>query len=196
MDAEAWNAKYEAHPGLWREEPNEFVVQEVGGLEPGTALDVGAGEGRNAVWLAARGWEVTAVDFSDVAVERGRRVAEERGVSIHWVVHDALAYDPGQDFDLILIAYLQVPHREMQEVLATATRHVTSGGTLLVIAHAKANLEGGYGGPPDAAVLYEPDELASWIPDLSVDRAEHVVRIVETDEGPREAIDLVVRARR
>jgi 2-polyprenyl-3-methyl-5-hydroxy-6-metoxy-1,4-benzoquinol methylase len=66
---EDWNARYAASELLWTAEPNRLFAAEIAGLEPGRALDLACGEGRNAVWLAEQGWRVTAVDFSDVALE-------------------------------------------------------------------------------------------------------------------------------
>ena len=95
MDSSGWDARYGAAPELvWTAEPNRFVVEELAGLRPGRALDLAAGEGRNAVWLAERGWEVTAVDFSAVAATRGQQLARERGVDVTWVVADLLGYAP------------------------------------------------------------------------------------------------------
>ena len=79
---------------VWTAEPNRFVVAELQDLAPGRALDVGAGEGRNAVWLASRGWQVTAVDFSAVGLDKGRRLAQDRGVAVDWVLADVRDYQP------------------------------------------------------------------------------------------------------
>jgi len=105
-----------------------------------------------------------------------------------------LSYRPSGVFDLVLISYLQLTEAPMRSVMARAEHAVGPGGTLLIVAHALANLEGGYGGPQDPALLFKPGEVASWITKLEVERAEHVTRRVDTEEGPRTAIDLVVRA--
>src|SRR5690348_14293140 len=105
MDRAEWDRRYAGTELVWTAEPNRFVVQEVAGLPPGRALDLAAGEGRNAVWLAERGWAVTAVDFSAVGLDKARRLAAERGVEAGWVVADVLEYvpEPGA-YDLVLIA--------------------------------------------------------------------------------------------
>ncbi len=82
MEREEWDERYASHELLWHAEPNRFVVEEVGDLAPGTALDLACGEGRNAVWLAEQGWRATGVDFSAVALAKGRRMAEQRGVTV------------------------------------------------------------------------------------------------------------------
>src|SRR5690606_9077745 len=91
MDSKAWDERYRATGLVWGAGPNRFVVEQTEGLAPGRALDLAAGEGRNAVWLAERGWRVTAVDFSPVAVERGRRIAAERGADVEWAAADVRA---------------------------------------------------------------------------------------------------------
>ena len=82
MDEAGWDERYAAAELIWTAEPNRFVVAELTGLPPGRALDLGAGEGRNAIWLAEQGWDVTAVDFSAVGLDKGRAVAARRGVRI------------------------------------------------------------------------------------------------------------------
>ena len=122
---EDWNARYAQKELLWTAEPNRLFAAEVGGLEPGRALDVACGEGRNAVWLAERGWEVTAVDFSDVALGKGARLAESRGVEVGWVVADVLEYEPDPAaFDLVAVLYLQLPREELARALRSAVRGV------------------------------------------------------------------------
>ena len=84
MDRHDWDARYAGEQLVWSAEPNRFLVAEVDGLPPGRALDVACGEGRNAIWLAEHGWMVTAVDFSAVAIDKGRRLAAARDVAVHW----------------------------------------------------------------------------------------------------------------
>ena len=93
---------------MWTAEPNRFAVAELQDLAPGRALDVAAGEGRNAVWLASRGWQVTAVDFSAAGLDKGRWLAQARGVTVDWVHADVRDYQPeAASFQLVLVAYLQ-----------------------------------------------------------------------------------------
>lgn len=196
VDADGWDARYAGADLVWSAEPNRFVVEVVDGWTPGRALDLACGEGRNAIWLAQRGWEVTAVDFSQVAIERARRLAADAGVDVDWRRDDVLAHqaDPGA-FDLVLLCYLQLPGEQLVEVLRNARRALAPGGAVVVIAHARDNLEHGWGGPQDPAVLPTPDEVVSYLDGLTVERAGHVTRPVDTDDGQREAIDLVVVAR-
>ncbi|RMH39182.1 MAG: class I SAM-dependent methyltransferase [Deltaproteobacteria bacterium] len=160
-------------------------------------LDLAAGEGRNALWLAERGWDVEAVDFAERALERGRALAARRGVRVRWRNEDLTAWaSEARAYDLVLIAYLHLPWDAMRPILERAAAAVAPGGTLLLVGHDRRNLTEGYGGPPSAAVLYGPDDVVSALGDLRIERAETVEREVATGEGPRVALDVLVRARR
>jgi len=199
MDRSDWDARYAASDLVWGAEPNRFVEAELGAAAlRGRALDLACGEGRNAIWLAERGWRVTAVDFSEVAIERGRKLAEHRGIGVEWRCEDLATYVPdAAAFELVLIAYLQVPWAAMQDVLARAARALAPSGELMMIGHARRNLEEGFGGPRHPSVLWDPGVLEDALNRLGllVDRCEEVLRPVDTPDGPREAIDVLVRAR-
>lgn len=194
MDAAEWDARYAASPDLvWTGEPNRFVVEELAGLPPGRALDLAAGEGRNAVWLADRGWRVTAVDFSEVAVARGRQLSIDRGVDVTWVVADVGEYvPPPGGFDAVLVAYLHLAAGHLAGVLTRATAGLAPGGTLLVVGHDRANLTGGVGGPQDPTVLYTPEEIVAELDGLRIRRAETAGRPVTVDGHTVPALDTVV----
>ena len=194
---EDWNARYDSRELLWSPEPNRLFASEVEGLEPGRALDLACGEGRNAVWLAERGWRVTAVDFSDVALEKARRLAGSRGVEVEWVLADVLDFAPErQAFDLVALLYLQLPHEELGRAVGAAVGAVAPGGTMLVLGHDTRNLSEGHGGPKDVSVLYTPENVVAWMDDLVVERAETVRRSVPVEDGEAVALDAFVRARR
>src|SRR3954451_12309922 len=95
MDAAAWDERYAATGLVWSAEPNRSVVAELADVRPGRALDLAAGEGRNAIWLAGRGWRGTAVDFSAGAIDKVCRLAGDGHVEVEWVVCDVLAFRPG-----------------------------------------------------------------------------------------------------
>ncbi|MCC3654476.1 methyltransferase domain-containing protein [Streptomyces sp. S07_1.15] len=200
MDAEAWDERYRGTELVWSAGPNRFVAEELAGLPAGRAVDLAAGEGRNAVWLAERGWDVDAVDFSPVALAKAERLASERGVTIRTVQADltepAGAVEAAA-YDLALVVYLQLPWPRMAEALRLAATAVRPGGTLLLVGHDSDNLEHGYGGPQSPDVLYTAARVADvWRPHARILRAEPVGRPVETDEGPRTAIDALVRTER
>lgn len=204
MDAEDWDARYVEKGLLWSAGPNQFVEEVVAPLPPGRALDVAAGEGRNAIWMAERGWQVTAADFSPVAVERTRRLAAERlgGAPGRLValVADATQPAPGAHaaYDLVLFCYLQLPQDQWHEALRHGVAAAAPGATVLVVMHARRNLTEGYGGPQDPTVLHDPEHVVETVRDLPVDveRAELRTRLVPTDEGERIALDTVVVLRR
>jgi len=199
MDANRWNERYTTADYVWRSEPNVFLASEAGSLPSGRALDLACGEGRNAVWLATRGWTVTGVDFSDVGLDKARRMAAEKDVDIELICADVTTWEPPSDnFDLVAMCYLQLPRDHRRAALGVAARAIAPGGTLVVVAHDSANLTGGSGGPSDPDVLYRPSDVVADLDTtgivLTIERAETVERIVPDAELP--ALDCVVRARR
>lgn len=204
MDAKDWDERYDATELVWSAEPNRFVEEIVRPLTPGTAIDIAAGEGRNAIWLVQEGWTVTAVDFSGVVVERMRARAEavlgaEAG-RLTPLVGDATVPAPGGPaaYDLVLFCYLQLPAAELKAALRHGVEAARPGGRVVVVGHAGRNLTEGWGGPSSRDVLYDPDEVVDAVDGLPVvvEHADIRVRPVETDEGPREALDTVVVLRR
>jgi len=190
-----WNERYRTKELVWTATPNQFVVAELEGSGPGRAIDVAAGEARNAVWLAEQGWDATAVDFSDVAMGKARELADARGVSITTAVVDVVTEAlPGGPYDLVLLAYLQLPEPERGSAIAHCVAAMAPGGTFLAVAHDAANLDGGYGGPQDPAVLASPADVVVHLDGLEIVRAEVVERRVSTSDGERIALDHVIRA--
>jgi SAM-dependent methyltransferase len=203
MHAAEWDARYAGKDLVWGVEPNRWVVEVCTGLPAGRALDLACGEGRNALWLARQGWQVTGVDFSHVALERAGELADDGPSLVHpprWVQADLLSYQPpSAAFDLVLLAYLQVSAERRTAVVRSAAQGLASGGTLLVVAHDSTNLAEGTGGPHNPRVLYTAADVArdlGGLPDVQVTRAERVTREVTTSDGPRHALDLLVTARR
>ncbi len=198
MDAKFWNERYSGSDLVWTDRPNIFVERETADLTPGTVLDLAAGEGRNAIWLAERGWKATAADFSTAGLEKGRALAAQRGVEVSFVEADATAFVPTETYDLVMVIYLQLPEDQRTAALDRALQSVAPGGSLLVVAHDLDNLTEGIGGPQDPSVLYRVNEIVALAEaaGFSVVVAEQAHRSVETPEGPRDAIDTVVRVRR
>ncbi len=193
----AWDQRYSGPDLVWGAGPNRFVTAEVTALPAGRAVDLGTGEGRNAIWLAERGWQVTAVDFSVAGLARAARLAAERGVSVDWVQADLLDYQPAPGaYDLVLVAYIHLPAAGLARVFRAAAAAVAPGGTLLVIGHDRDNITRGHGGPQDPGRLYTPAAVTAELDGLTVRRAEQVMRPVQTPEGERTAIDTLVRAER
>ena len=205
MDANDWNARYDTDELIWTGEANQFLAPAVEHLEPGTALDLACGEGRNAVWLATKGWTVTGVDFAGVGLSKAERLATGASVSGTWITADATNWiPPSRGYDLVVMFYLQLPASERQKSVRTAVSALAPDGTLLIVAHHLLNLAEGHGGPQDANFLMTPEDVVDDIAaaelgldvELVVERSERVDRMVDTPDGPRVAIDMLVRARR
>jgi len=190
QDAQEWDSRYAGADRVWSAAPNAWVAAAIGAWFTGRALDLGTGEGRHSVWLAALGWQVTAVDFSLAGIERGRRGAQDVGVEVDWVVADVRAWEPphGVTYDLILDAYLHLP----DDVLARARDWLAPGGALVVVGHALRNLTDGVGGPSDPRLLHTEAGYRAASEGLVVEQLGEVVR--HLPEG--DAIDVVMVARR
>ena len=195
MDREHWDERYGIEELIWKAEPNRFLVEELDALAPGRALDVACGEGRNAVWLASKGWRVTGVDFSRAGLAKAQRLATDRGVEVTWVEADVVDWQPPMaSFDLVVVMYLHLLAEHRRRALAHAAAALAPGGVLLVVGHDTSNLLKGTGGPQDPAVLFGPEEIVEDLSGLHIERAEQVKRTVVTDAGEATAIDALVRA--
>jgi SAM-dependent methyltransferase len=213
FDQAFWDSLYDARPAIWSGNPNRHLVVEVDALPPGTALDVGAGEGADAIWLAARGWRVTAVDISAVALARATRDAARAGPDvagrIDWVHQDLMDWEPPNDrFDLVSVHFFHLapgPRRTLFGRLASA---VVAGGTLLIVGHSSHVLSGstqdGPGHRAEGSMIpvdffFTGDEIAAqldpeeWeiITNAEVERAG-----ADRPEGPGHTRDIVLRATR
>jgi SAM-dependent methyltransferase len=208
MDARAWDERYAAQELIWSATPNRFVEAELADLPPGRAVDLAAGEGRNALWLADRGWHVTAVDFSLAGLDKGRALQErhEHGRDLHvdWVHADVLTWDPGPvPYDLAVLAYLQLTAEDRRTSVRRAFGALRPGGTFFLVAHDSSNLTEGTGGPTDPAVLFTAEDVLADLDGerFDVERAERVARPVPaSDDGhthpgerSRNAYDALVR---
>lgn len=205
MDSHQWDERYAASEMVWSRGPNEFVRRECEGLPAGRAVDLAAGEGRNALWLASRGWRATAVDFSQVALDKGARLAGAAGIDVEWVCADATAWTAPEPVDLVVMAYFQVPAADRRRAHRNAWSMLRPSGTLVVVAHDTTNLTDGVGGPQDARVLMTAADVLADLDGLAIDvqHADRVERRVEVDDGHRHqesshrtAYDALVRVTR
>lgn len=192
-----WNARYAAaRDGMFSGNVNGTLAVEVAGMRAGRALDVGCGEGADAIWLAAAGWAVTALDVSTVAVERGAAAAREAGVEVRWVAADFAARPVGE-FDLVTAHYPALKHTADRAVLRGLLAAVAPGGTLLYVGHAPLDRERSLarGFDPDDYVLPKHVKAAlddAWV--IEVD--EWRPRPGGVRSGSPFTHDEVVRARR
>jgi SAM-dependent methyltransferase len=190
MRAEDWDERY-AERQQWSAEPNAQIAELLADLPPGDAVDLAAGEGRHALWLTGLGWRVTAVDFSDLGLARGR--AQPGADRVTWVTADVTTWsaEPAS-LDLVLVAYLHLAEAETAALLTRAVSWLRPGGRLLVLGHDVANPAAGVGGPQDPAILHSVDRLAPVAGLLAVDRLEQVSR--RTPAGT--ALDTLLLGRR
>jgi SAM-dependent methyltransferase len=192
MDSQTWDQRYLGADRLWSEGPNIFVADRLRIASPGRGLDLASGEGRNAIWLAGQGWEMTAVDFSEVAVLRGRETSDR----VDFVIADVLEWEPDGSFDLVLLAYLHLEEEALHGVVKRAIGWLERYGELFMIGHDVSNLENGHGGPQVAEILWDVPIITSWLEGLEVVEAGVVRRPVKTAEGVVFARDALVRVRR
>jgi len=204
FDEAFWDERYRSHDALWSGNPNAHLVDQAGGLSPGTALDIGCGEGADAIWLAERGWRVTAVDLSTVALERAAahaaRVGNPVAGRISWVHADLTAWDPGPArYDLICAHYLHLRSEPRQFLFDRLAAAVGPGGTLLIVGHHPSDLQTTMPRPREPDLFFTGDDIAArlgpggW--DIVTNAA--VPRTTTDPEGrPVTIHDAVVRARR
>ena len=191
MDHHGWDERYAASDLVWSAEPNMLLPPIADTLSVGTALDLACGEGRNAIWLARQGWQVTAVDFSQVGIDKGRRIARD-DANIEWVVADVTAYQPATTFDLVIVFYLHLAPPALALAMQHAIAAVSPGGTLLCVGHALRNLTDGVGGPPVPEILWTAEPFESMLSQFTPIELGERQRPVEGSNV--DAIDLIVHA--
>ena len=198
--ATEWDARYnERDQPMWSGRPNGRLVTEVSGLSPGRALDVGCGEGADAIWLARHGWTVTAIDVSDVAVRRARQAAKQVGASVDWVRGDALQTPlPPRSFDLLSLQYPALPRAAGETAVQKLLDVVRPGGLLLAVYHDLDDEHRAHmkerGADPDDYV--GADDLGRLLDDdFTVERHAVEARI-DPPAGTPHISDVVLRARR
>ena len=165
---EFWDDRYRSADRLWSGQPNVQLVAQAGGLPAGEALDAGSGEGADAIWLASRGWTVTAVDVSAVALERAAAHAAAQGDEIagriRWRREDLLSWDPApQRFDLVSAQFMYAPEGELEAMHRRLAAAVRPGGTLLVVGHHPDDLHANVGRPAHHALFPTPGQLAAGL---------------------------------
>ena len=194
MDAEEWNQRYRESELVWSAGPNQFVEAELAELPPGRAVDLAAGEGRNAIWLARQGWQVTAVDFSQAGLDKGRILSD--GLDVEWVCADATTWSAEPAYDVCVIAYLQLTAAGRRAAVRNGYAALRPGGTFLLVAHDSTNLAEGTGGPQDPAVLMTAEDVLADLggETFEVQRAGRVERAVPQPDGSTAtAYDTLVR---
>jgi SAM-dependent methyltransferase len=201
--AEMWDEMYRSRARVWSGKPNAQLVAEASGLPPGTALDLGCGEGADALWLAERGWTVTAVDVSAVALERAAAHAADAGQArrITWLRQDLADWVPDHKFDLVSAQFLHSTVMPWQQPLHLAAASVRLGGTLLVTGHHPHGLPpwGSHG--HEVGMFFTPEQVVEELrlraPAWRLDVAESRERKAAGPDGQDAVIgDAVLRATR
>jgi len=201
VDNTFWEDRYTAaaasSSSVWSLEPNTWIASTIERLKPKTAVDLGAGEGRNALWLASLGWKVVAVDFSPAGLAIGRARGEHRRLEVQWVVADATTWVAPRPVDLVVMAYLQLPHNHFVSALHNSLASLVIGGRLVMIGHDVDNLTQGTGGPQDVSLLNSVEQLRAAVASAGVE-----IEIVECRQIRRTtadgsvAVDTILVARR
>jgi SAM-dependent methyltransferase len=168
MDAAYWDERYRTRTMLWSGRPNPNLVAQAADLPPGRALDVGCGEGGDAIWLAERGWEVTAVDISAVALTRaaGQAAGAAPGASrrIDWLEADLLAWNPpAAHYDLVSAQYFHLPTAQRDVCFGKLARSVAPGGSLLIVGHHPSDLETTAARPRTVDLFFTGDDIAALL---------------------------------
>jgi SAM-dependent methyltransferase len=187
FDEQFWEERYRSHAAVWSGRPNPQLVAEASHLTAGAALDVGSGEGADVLWLAAHGWQVTAVDFSTIALQRGAAHADALGADvagrIRWVHADLTAWAPAEGhFDLVSAQFMHLPAAPRQALFARLATAVAPGGTLLIVGHHPSDLQTTMPRPPMPDLFFTAEEVTD---SLDPDRWDVLV----ADARPRPASD-------
>lgn len=197
MGAEFWDAMYSERDALWSGHANPQLVAEASGLTPGRALEIGAGEGGDAIWLADHGWTVTALDISQVALDRAKGHAGDRAIT--WEQADLLEWTPpAEGFDLVTAHYFHLREPDRTKALRTLASAVAVGGTFLFAGHAPGHMNDV---GPHAELLQSPQDILATIA-ADADKWETVAAetrtrpAVDHPSGETELTDAVVVLRR
>ena len=201
FDAAHWDERYGSVEAVWSGQPNPVLLNEVADLPPGRALDVGCGEGADALWLASLGWRVLGTDVSQVALDRAAAAADAAGLSdqVMWVQQDLLAWTPpARTFDLVSAQFFHLPADIRPRIYGGLADAVTQGGTFLVVAHHPSDLDTTMQRPPVEEMFFTADELADQLDDeWEIQLAEARPRTGVDPDGREITItDTVLRARR
>jgi len=210
FDQEYWDERYSALDDVWSGAANPVLVSETSDLAPGRALDIGCGEGADAIWLAGRGWQVTGVDFSAVALERAAARSRRAGVApsaaeavaggIEWQQHDFTRWaPPASRFDLVTAQFMHLPSGPRTVLFLALADAVAPGGTLLIVGHDVSAVHTTAHGMPDPDLFFSAEEVAATLDPARwrIEVAESRTRTARGPGGtPVLAADAVLRARR
>ncbi|MCC7324121.1 MAG: class I SAM-dependent methyltransferase [Gemmatimonadaceae bacterium] len=200
MDVHSWDERFSAGELPYGTEPNAFLVEQAAAIPPGPVLCLAEGYGRNALWLAAQGHTVTAVEQSSVGIARGRELAVQRGVSVTFVQADLADYEMGEGtWSGIISIFAHLPPELRASVNARVTRALAPGGAYVLEAYSPAQLKYRTGGPKDVTLLITRDALVRELDGLEFEIAREIERDVAEEplhKGMSAVVQLVARKRR
>jgi SAM-dependent methyltransferase len=199
MDPTSWIKKYETDAYVYTKDVNQFVVELTADLVPGTAIDLAGGEGRNAVWLAEKGWQVENIDFAQNALDKCNLLAAERGVANLVTTTCASALEFGSQLapvDLAVVAYLHIYSNQFAKAMHNAVNSLKPGGTLVGVWHALENIQHNSHGPQNPDTLPSVESLTELCHSLGllVRVCENRDGLVRTDEGPKPSVTVILLA--
>jgi SAM-dependent methyltransferase len=195
-----WDARYrERDSSMWSGRPNGRLLAEVSALAPGRAIDIGCGEGADAIWLAQRGWIVTAIDISEVAISRAREVSDAAGASVEWICGDVLQTAfPASSFDLVSMQYPALPKAAGEHAVRRVLETVRAGGLLLAVYHDldDEHREHMKSRGVDPADYVGAEDLSRLLGDAFTVELHAIEPRIDPPPGTPHLADVVLRARR
>ena len=182
MSKDFWNSRYSEQEFAYGTKPNEFLKEQLKNLKTGTALFLGEGEGRNAVYAATLGWQVDAVDFSSSAKVKALKLAEKNNAKINYEVFDLNEYGFKENYyDLVVMIFLHLPLELREKVFKDSINSLKRNGILLVEAFNKNQINNSSGGPQSLDLLYSENDVLGLVNDLRTETIE--TKSIELDEG-------------
>ena len=182
MSKDFWNSRYSEQEFAYGTQPNAFLKQGLEKIKSGTALFLGEGEGRNAVYAATLGWQVDAVDFSSSAKVKALKLAEKNNVKINFEVCDLNEYRFKENYyDLVVMIFLHLPIELREKVFKNSINSLKGNGILLVEAFNKNQINNSSGGPQSLDLLYSENDVSGLVKDLRTETIE--TKSIELDEG-------------
>lgn len=201
MSNKTWDKKYSTEEYIYTKTANRFVIEYCEKISGEKAIDLAGGEGRNSIWLAKQGFQVENIDFSQVALDKFLKFAEEEKLSrrVLATCSDATKFKSQLDqVDLGVIAYLQIPQRKLAKAIRNLAKKIRPGGYLFGVWHSRDNLAGGFGGPQNPNLLPNPESITKALRGTGLEIVELRNRDgqIQTREGLKPSITLVLLAKR
>ena len=179
-----WNEKYAGPEFLYGKEPNAFIKEQIASLKPSTILFPAEGEGRNSVFAASQGWNVDAIDSSEVAQKKALQLANERGCQINYLIADLAQIElPADNYDVIAWCFLHMPAHERSAFLQQTTASLKPGGRLIFESFSKKQLGRSSGGPKNSDLLYNLEDLKVDLTGLTIELEEEIEVLLDEGTG-------------